>query len=75
MTRGTKGWNGAELVKPTTMLNVDTSTIDPGLDGKTVRLSGHFENEAANMLSITRRVSQGQVTVSQEQVYERQAEP
>jgi hypothetical protein len=57
------------------VLKVDASTIDPALDGKTVRLPGHFEDEAATTLSITRRVSQGQVTISQEQVYQRQAEP
>jgi len=57
------------------VLNVEDSSIDPSLEGKTVRLSGHFEDEAANTLSVTRRVAQGQVTVSQEQIYQRQPEP
>lgn len=56
------------------VLNVETSTINPELVGKTVRLPAHFEDKDATMLSITRRVTQGQVTVSQEQVYERQSE-
>jgi hypothetical protein len=57
------------------VLNVEDSSINPELEGKTVRLPGHFNDEAANELSITRRVTQGQVTVSQEQVYQRQPEP
>jgi len=54
------------------VLNVDSSTIDPSLEGETVRLPGHFKGQAANTLSLTRRVQQGQVTVSQEQVFQRQ---
>jgi len=57
------------------VLNVEDSTINPELEGKTVRLPGHFDDEAATTLSVTRRVTKGQVTVSQEQVYERQPEP
>ncbi len=57
------------------VLSVEASTINPSLDGKTVRLSGHFADEAASTLSVTRRVAQGQVTVSQEQIYQRQPAP
>jgi len=57
------------------VLNVEDSTINPALEGKTVRLPGHFEDQAATTLSITRRVAQGQVTISQEQVYQKQPAP
>jgi hypothetical protein len=57
------------------VLHVEDSTINPALEGKTARLPGHFEDQAATTLSITRRVAQGQVTVSQEQVYQKQPTP
>jgi hypothetical protein len=57
------------------LLEVEQSTIDPSLVGKTVRVPGHFRDQAATTLSLTRRVRQGQVTVSQEQVFQRQPEP
>ncbi|MBM3501212.1 MAG: hypothetical protein FJX74_21385 [Armatimonadetes bacterium] len=57
------------------VLDVEDSSIYPALEGKSVRLSGHFEEETADTLSVTRRVGTGQVTVSQEQVYQRQPEP
>ena len=56
------------------VLEVDESTIYPGTEGKTVRLPGHFEGGAADTLSLTRRVTEGQVVVSQEEVYERVTE-
>lgn len=55
------------------VLTVDQSTIDPSAVGKTLRLPGHLKGD--NQLSLTRRVTTGQVTVSQEQVYRRQPPP
>ena len=52
------------------VLNVAQSTIDPAAEGKTLRLPGHLRGD--DELSLTRRVTQGQVTVSQEQVYKRE---
>jgi len=57
------------------VLHVEDSTINPSLEGKTARLPGHFEDQAATTLSVTRRVAQGQVTVSQEQIYQKQPTP
>jgi hypothetical protein len=54
------------------VLNVEDSTINPALEGTTVRLPGYFTDKAATQLSLTRQVQKGQVTVSQEQVYEKQ---
>ena len=53
------------------VLQVRRSTIYPENEGETVRLPGHFEGQEANRLSVTRRVTQGQVVVSQEERYER----
>jgi len=55
------------------VLNVEQSTIDPAAEGKTLRLPGYLRGD--DELSLTRRVTQGQVTVSQEQVYKREASP
>ena len=54
------------------VLQVSASTVDPSATGTTVRLPGFFTDEAATELSLSRRVHQGQVTVSQEMVYRRQ---
>lgn len=53
------------------VLLVSQSTIDPAAEGKTLRLPGHLRGD--DELSLTRRVTVGQVTVSQEQVYKREA--
>jgi hypothetical protein len=53
------------------VLLVSQSTIDPDAEGKTLRLPGHLEG--SDRLSLTRRVTTGQVTVSQEQIYRREA--
>ena len=53
------------------VLNVVASEIDPAAEGKTLRLPGHLKGD--DELSLTRRVTVGQVTVSQEQVYKREA--
>ena len=53
------------------VLNVEQSTIDPSAEGKTLRLPGYLRGD--DELSLTRRVTDGQVTISQEQVYKREA--
>ena len=58
--------NGTVLV-----LNVDQSTIDPDAEGTTIRLPARFTDQTRDKLSITRRVTEGQVTISQEQIYDR----
>jgi len=55
------------------VLNVVTSTVDPAAVGTTLRLPGQFTDGSANSVSITRPVTQGQVSISQEQVYQRVA--
>jgi hypothetical protein len=58
--------NGTVLV-----LNVDQSTIDPAAQGTVIRLPARFTDQTRDSLSLTRRVTEGQVTISQEQVYQR----
>ena len=53
------------------VLNVEQSTIDPSAEGKALRLPGYLRGD--DELSLTRRVTDGQVTISQEQVYKREA--
>ncbi|MGQ9730218.1 MAG: hypothetical protein ACUVX8_03010 [Candidatus Zipacnadales bacterium] len=60
-----------EIQNGVLVLQVRASSIYPENVGKEVRLPGHFEGAAANRLFLTRRVTEGQVVVSQEERYER----